>query len=300
MACRMGAGCGECLPLASVQGPRNLGETCVETRDCATDGTCVDDGFGIERCAMPCLEGNTCPPGLACRNDRCVRTGGFSLGERCLAPEDCSSFLCALFPDKSQNYCTRECTQSSDCGSGFDCLDAFGRRVCVPAGALLGKPCQADSQCTSNRCQTTLGRCTRPCDPKLLPCPAGFLCEVETGALICVPGPNAYPEPAVPEPEPEAGIADSGGSDAGVSGSGGSAGAPPLPGGADSGGVRNGGASDGGCSCQTQTAGRWPIGSVFGMLAVLVAGWRKSGHGVRLRARLRRASKKAGAWRSPS
>lgn len=249
MACAVTPSCGECAPLASVPGPRKLGEACSSGADCETDAQCVDDGFGNLRCATACLEGNVCSSGFACRNGLCLRTGGMATGERCLAPEDCGSFLCALFPEPWLNYCTRNCTSSADCGNGFDCKHELGAQICVPAVNRMGEACVADSQCTSDQCHPTLGICTRQCNPQTAPCPPGFLCHVVDGEMTCVPGPGAFPTPADAGPPSDAGAAGTaaGGGVAGAGASAGTAGTGAGGAAADSAGSGSGS----GCGCRT-------------------------------------------------
>ena len=279
MACSTGA-CGECLDLASVPGPRQLGELCDSTADCDVDGECVDDTFGIKRCAMPCFEEH-CPGGFQCRAGMCIRTGGFSNGDRCLDPNDCGSFLCALITgDPSRNFCTKPCATAAECGAGFDCLMQFGQMICVPDGLYLGEECVADSQCTSRDCDDDLGVCTRPCDPTTVGCPPGFTCEVRTGDLKCVPGPGAWPDP--PEPGPEAGM---GGAGTAGTGAGGAPGGQAGTGGSTTAGTSNGsGAStsgsgdsgdDSGCGCRVAGDARPAPTAVWAALAGLVLATRR-------------------------
>ncbi len=271
MACAVGATCGECLDEVNVAGPRHLGESCTSTADCDADGECKDDGFGVLRCAMPCFEGESCPGGFRCRDGQCLRTGGFSNGDRCTGPDDCASFLCAVVSgEPERSFCTRPCTTATECGTGFDCAEKFGQMVCVPDGLLLGEECVADSQCTSRQCDVDLGVCTRACDPRTVACPAGFTCEVLRGDLRCVPAPGAWP--AGPEPVPDSGASGTAGSTGGTgvgAGTGGAAGVPAA-GAPSAGGTRaepSSGGDDGGCGCVVPGERRSPA-SVFAPFAV--------------------------------
>lgn len=274
MACAVTPTCGECAPIAGVPGPRKLGEACSTTSDCEVDGTCVDDGFGILRCATPCLEGNVCPSGFACRNAQCVRAGGLSTGERCLGPDDCASALCAVFSEPWENYCTKPCSTSGECGNGFDCKQELGAQICVPAVERMGEPCVADSQCTSDQCHPTLGLCTRQCDPKSAPCPVGFACHVVDGELACVPGPGAFP------PDGGAGSAGASGGGAGSGGVGGAAGSGGSVAGSGGGAGTapagsEAGESSSGCGCRT--ASTRSSGSVVALLALAFGIARRAG-----------------------
>jgi hypothetical protein len=238
MACSLAAGCGECATLAGVPGPRQLGERCASGADCAGGAECVDDGFGVRRCATLCLPGDVCPGGFSCRRGQCLRGGGLSSGERCLAPEDCASNLCALFPDKRENYCAKPCSSEIDCSNGLECREELGARICVPVGRRMGESCTHDDECTTRRCIAALGVCSRQCNPSTIACPPGFLCEVVAGELACVQAPEVEP-------------------DAGSGGAGGVAGAAGQPqAGADGGAAAPGfGSSSGGCGCRA-TKGR--------------------------------------------
>jgi hypothetical protein len=205
-----------------------------------------------------------------------VRAGGLSTGERCLGPDDCSSALCAVFSEPWENYCTKPCSTSGECGNGFDCKQELGAQICVPAVLRMGEPCVADSQCTSDQCHPTLGRCTRQCNPKTAPCPPGFACNVVDGELACVPGPGAFP------PDGGAGSAGTSGGAAGVAGSGGSGGGGTAGSAGGSGGSAGSsgagseaGESSSGCGCRT--ARTRAGGSVAALLALALGIARRAG-----------------------
>ncbi|MCC6215655.1 MAG: trypsin-like serine protease [Polyangiaceae bacterium] len=227
-ACATTGACGECVPLAAAPDPRRLGEACAVDADCTDGAVCAGDGFGVGRCATTCFQGSICPDGFRCDAGRCVRGAPFALGERCTKPELCSSGLCATYPEPHRNFCTRRCTNGSGCPDGFACASEFSTLVCVPAIGRLGEPCAADSQCTTDRCDPTLGACTRACSPTSAPCPAGFTCDVVGGALLCRAAPGAFPPDAgaggaggAGGAVTDAGATDAGGFDAGAGGAGG-------------------------------------------------------------------------------
>ncbi len=253
MACAAAGACSECAPVAGVPGPRQLGESCTSSSDCEVEAECIDDGFGVKRCATGCFALGSCPGGFSCRNDRCVRAGGLSNGERCFDPADCGSFLCALFPaDPRENFCTRPCVNSGDCGIGFDCVEQFGQMVCSPDGKRLGEDCTADSECSNRTCDPQTGKCTRQCDPKSAPCPPGFLCEVRNGELGCVAGPDAFTNPVQMPEAGTGGMTATGGATAAGGGSGAGAGGGTAGGPVDDDGPTPPTKSGGGCSAAPQ------------------------------------------------
>lgn len=259
MACAGSAACGECALLSSTPGARRLGEKCTLDSDCVSEASCVDDGLGVKRCSTECLEGGSCPSGFVCHADRCVRGGGLPSGERCMGAEYCASGACLTLPDPRNNFCTKACDPSKGCGDGFDCLKVAGYDLCVPTGVRLGRACIADSQCLSGRCDTGLGYCTRPCDPRTAACPPGFECNVVAGELACVDATTWLPP------------VGTGGTSSG--GAGGGAGA--SVGGASTGGATGGaptaaGASSDSGGCSLARARRAELGlALLGMLLVL-------------------------------
>lgn len=221
-ACDTSSGCGRCTRAASVAGKRSLGEPCMSDGDCATAAGCLDDGYGVKRCAEPCREGG-CSKGFLCAEGKCVRGGGLPLGERCRTPDECRSGLCADLggPD---DFCTKGCEADADCGDGFTCNDLGGGRYCQPALASLGRSCDGDAACLSGLCSPSLGTCSRKCDPTGAPCPAGFECVESDGDLYCRAAPGAFPAA-------DAGAEDAGSeADAGDAEDGSPTSSQPLPG----------------------------------------------------------------------
>lgn len=190
-ACDDSAGCGSCAKATKVSAKRSLGEPCQSDGDCATTAGCADDGFGVKRCTEPCLEG-ACTKGFLCEGGKCVRGGGFALGERCRAPEECQSNQCADFGG-ADNFCTNGCATAADCGAGFDCKDLGGALYCQPNLAPLGKPCSSDAVCLSGFCSPSLGTCSRKCEPTKAPCPPGLECVGLDSDLYCRAAPGAFP-----------------------------------------------------------------------------------------------------------
>lgn len=279
MACAAGSGCGDCEPLAAVPGPRALGERCAQVSDCQADATCSDDGFGVLRCATPCLEGSACPSGFLCKQGVCTRGGGFALGERCMAANDCGSLLCAAFNYPELNFCTKLCTGPASCSEGFECKDELGAKICVPLDFRMGEACIADSQCLSGRCHPVLSVCTRACDPQTAPCPPGFACHVVDGELSCEPA-------GTRSPGPDAGSGGSGGGMGGSGASAGSGGSGAMGTGASGGaGAKGteGDADSGGCACRASGGSTSPQSQSW-FVAVAIASI------AMLRRRARRAS----------
>lgn len=186
MACAAAGECGECAALASVPGPRRLGEKCETSADCETDASCDDDGLGVLRCSRACAEGGGCPDGFVCHGGRCARGGRLGSGERCMGAEYCQSGACLTLPDRRDNFCTKACQPNVGCAEGFECKAVAGAELCVPVAKRLGEPCSVDAECVSAHCNATLSACSRPCAPSSAPCPPGFECRVVGLELFCV------------------------------------------------------------------------------------------------------------------
>ncbi|MDI7269791.1 MAG: trypsin-like serine protease, partial [Myxococcota bacterium] len=104
------------------------------------------------------------------------------LGAPCSADSECASLLCDEVD--GARICTAPCTS----GVGPVCLDGGYCRgaacepdgLCVPADgagdALLGTRCTGNGECRSRFCEPTGGRCSLPCVPGALACPATLAC----------------------------------------------------------------------------------------------------------------------------
>jgi MYXO-CTERM domain-containing protein len=106
------------------------GDDCVSSEDCGGSAPeCVTTSDGDQLCAGPCDEMGACElgGGLECAptdaGDRCLPPG-LALGEPCTSNDECRSTLCG-------GVCTRFCSPSDPCPSGFDCIMAGADHACA-------------------------------------------------------------------------------------------------------------------------------------------------------------------------
>lgn len=143
------------------------GETCTNGLACES-GLCLGG-----HCSRRCSEAAACPSGYECV---AVESGAAPVdGEYC-SPIEIGG-VCETDGDCAERcldgLCTRGCSESLLCPTGFTCDD----KLCRPA--ILGGPC--DDSCTGGRCAD--GICSRTCNTDL-PCPSGWSCESEICTLI--------------------------------------------------------------------------------------------------------------------
>jgi V8-like Glu-specific endopeptidase len=106
-----------------------LGSDCISGEDCGAAAPECVDAEGDRLCSRPCDGGTMCPEGYECvelaAGSRCVPPG-LPLGSPCMGSAECRSGLCG-------GLCTRICSPTAPCPSGFDCVDAGGAMGCAPA-----------------------------------------------------------------------------------------------------------------------------------------------------------------------
>lgn len=98
-----------------------------------TPGSGLVDVLVGEPCDRP-GDCSTLGDNYTCVGGRCVAGPGSpgGLGEDCDAPTDCDSGICAT--KGGENHCAESCAVgSSDCPSGFACIDAAGAGLCWPS-----------------------------------------------------------------------------------------------------------------------------------------------------------------------
>ncbi len=118
--------------LAAVGCGKEIGDACIVSSDCATDGTRICDIASSEPdgyCTIMGCDYDTCPSEATC-----VRffTGGFT-NKPCdpqtenISTDDCSlDELCSLeglcVPRSAEiRYCMRTCSSQGDCRDGYEC-----------------------------------------------------------------------------------------------------------------------------------------------------------------------------------
>jgi len=139
------------LGIVAVGCGKEIGDECVVSTDCATDGTrSCDSSSRGGYCTIQGCDFDTCPEEAAC-----IRffTGNFANRDCNPASEDrgtddCSlDELCSLVgkcvPRSSEvRYCMRTCGDDSDCRDGYECRDQTlmvehgGEPVLAPGGLV--------------------------------------------------------------------------------------------------------------------------------------------------------------------
>ncbi len=118
--------------LARLRAP--MGSHCASASDCR-GRVCLTDIFGGSgKCSQDC-ETDACPAGTLCASVAggryCVPKPTKTLGDACVDGTECRGGHCVSPFGLGGGYCTRDCTQESDCGSRFACGEVSGDRVCV-------------------------------------------------------------------------------------------------------------------------------------------------------------------------
>ena len=147
---------------------------------CGRDDECLSNQCENDVCV--CRHDSDCPSGQVCRtpitgSNRCEASedvGSKALGASCDRDSECLSNKC------EKDECV--CNSDSDCPAGQECYRPIaGTNDCRPVGLTLGKPCQRDSQCRSNKCEKDECVCRTNDD-----CPAGKVCKTPiTGKNRC-------------------------------------------------------------------------------------------------------------------
>ncbi len=152
-----------------------VGESCGRDDECRSNqcegGVCV------------CRHDSDCPSGQVCKTpvtgkNSCEESddpiGAKALGTACKRDSECLSNKC------ESDKCV--CNSDSDCPSGQECYRPItGSNVCRTVALALGKSCQRDSQCRSNKCEQDECVCRTNDD-----CPKGKVCKTPiTGKNRC-------------------------------------------------------------------------------------------------------------------
>lgn len=163
--CRSGYSCVHvshqkgCAP--SGRGFSELGDNCTLNTDCSEDLTCQSFTAGSYQCTKSCTSLLSCGTSAVCVSGLCNRTCSDSsecddyqectstssgyvcrvppprsgVGGPCQVNEDCQEGFSCL-TDAPGGYCTRECSNSEQCGSGI-CHDGYCYSSCKPAPGVL-------------------------------------------------------------------------------------------------------------------------------------------------------------------
>lgn len=145
---------------------------CTTNAQCGPNGTCTNYGSGESFCNVSCpFPGgqSTCRAGYTCfgysnaSGGFCDPTPKAPVGAACTADSQCGTAACGTSAMGWVNgYCTKSCTDTSECGAGGTCTD-FGQGValCMANCASPG----TQSTCRSGySCRAFQGTTTGFCD----------------------------------------------------------------------------------------------------------------------------------------
>jgi hypothetical protein len=159
---------------------------------CQTDPNCqsalrcrgLAGTTGSAICTLECTGDAQCPTGYTCQNSSpsgstgkaCLRpAGAVDLCKFCTSGSDCSTGKCVT--NVLQNWCTRSCVTTSDCGSGYNCASTSSGGICVPQTTCPTPQCASNSDCAIGyACQG--GMCTATGNP-------GDRCELSGYCKAC-------------------------------------------------------------------------------------------------------------------
>lgn len=139
------------------------GTTCTSGSTTCTGGRVCEAPAGKTAyiCTQDCTGTGTCPTGYTCQpstnGSACLpQVGVPDQCKFCQSGGNCSSGLCLRF-DTGVTFCSMNCSDSSQCGTGYTCQMPEG--FCVPVSNSCTNQCTNDTQCaTGYTC--TGGTCT--------------------------------------------------------------------------------------------------------------------------------------------
>jgi hypothetical protein len=180
-----------------------------ETPTCATDGRCVMGCTPLDQdcacladgvCGADCLDPSTdvdCPKDCAANGICSIAACGrpdvdcVTEGSRCEAVTQCRDRLCLNDAQNPVKYCSKFCSNSSQCPSSMECVNASCLIKQRPVRQLFDS-CYASSDfCTQSICTGPAGgisRCVLSCLVSA-DCPTGSVCEAGSDSRkYCRPG----------------------------------------------------------------------------------------------------------------
>jgi hypothetical protein len=138
----------------------------------------------------PTDAGTTMPP-----------TGDGTVGAVCNAMTGCAAGNRCVCRSASDCFCSRSCSTTTPCPTGFQCANTSVGPLCIPGGGgtmmgtgRTGDPCTAPDQCSSGLCVrggTGTAFCSQACSDDCS-CPNNFSCFMTSmaGLNVCGPGMN--------------------------------------------------------------------------------------------------------------
>ena len=144
----------------------------------------------------------TCSSGLSKKCGPTLK----SMGAACTADSQCQNSLCITAFGKK--VCSKACSSSASCPTGFTCAVYEGKKVCLKTSTLpkgkLGEECTKNDDCESKLCVKSGSKlvCSAYCSPTAQDCPTGYTCIGITGSTkgACVKKETPPPPPPPPPP----------------------------------------------------------------------------------------------------
>jgi hypothetical protein len=156
---------------------------------CARDGQCTAACADFARdpdCPADCASNGVCATQTCPRADSdCVSEGGL-----CTAVSQCQGRQCVSDPQNVETYCSRSCTQRTDCISGMECTGGTCKIPQRPERVLFDSCQPMLDFCVTSTCngpQQGITRCVLPCTANS-DCTRGETCEGGSmGGRFCRP-----------------------------------------------------------------------------------------------------------------
>lgn len=172
---------------------REVCSPCTSSKQCPTGGFCATvAATGEQYCTVGCT-GNDCPVGFLCLdvegaatkqcvpgNDQRSCHAGKSLCSPCRADAECGGGgdRCVRNLASGEQFCGQKCAHTSDCPSGFNCLDLSGEgrgpTQCVPNSQTCAGYCESDNSEVVRRqcglgasCDTSARHCQTATDGRM-------------------------------------------------------------------------------------------------------------------------------------
>lgn len=174
------------------------GSACANTVECQSGLVCEGrTGATTKMCTKNCASAtDPCPTGYACQGSTdsfaCLpQVGAPDQCRFCQSGSECSAGLCLRF-SSGVTFCSINCTESAQCGTGYTCQLPDG--FCVPTSGACTNQCTTDANCaTGYTCAS--GACT-PRGASGDPCTVSGYCQ---GCNVCTresaDSPTAYCRP---------------------------------------------------------------------------------------------------------
>jgi hypothetical protein len=170
------------------------GTPCTMGTQCSSGRVCEGPQGGSSKiCTQDCTGMAQCPAGFTCQlstdGSACLpQIGTSDQCKFCQSGGECSSGLCLRF-DTGVTFCSLNCTENAQCGSGYVCQQPEG--FCVPTSNMCTNQCTSATQCaTGYTC--TGGTCTPRGDPGD-PCTVSLVCKsCSVCTLESANGPTAF------------------------------------------------------------------------------------------------------------